>query len=272
MRAALAISLLLLCGAGSAQRVRFSSAGESEVVDKAIHPPATDRERAEQLKAWFQEAGCTGDALQSEPVAGAEIPNIICELKGKSPDAIVIGAHYDRPSSSARPFDDWSGAALLPSLYHCLGDQMRRSTIIFAAFADNGNQANGAEQIAGRLKQVSAMVNLDALGLSPSKIWTSRSDKDLVKKFMTMVYALKIPASQVDIDLAGSTDAQPFAARGIAQITIHSLTRQNLISREENKLNARNYYDSYRLLCGYAAYLDESTKDTKGPKNSRSSR
>lgn len=269
MRAALAISLLLLCGAGSAQRVRFSSAGESEVVDKAIHPPATDQERAEQLKAWFQEAGCAGDALQSEPVPGAEGPNIVCELKGQSSDAILIGAHYDRPASPARPFDDWSGAALLPSLYHCLSDQKRRNTIIFAAFADTGNQTKGAEQIAGRLNHVSAMVNLDALGLSPSKIWTSHSDKELVKDFMAMVYALKIPASQIDIDLAGSTDAQPFAARGVPQITIHSLTRQNLLSRAENKFNAGNYYNSYRLICGYAAYLDARTKQGKKARSSR---
>lgn len=256
--------MLLVCGAGSAQRVRFSSAGESEVVDKAIHAPATDRERAEQLKTWFQEAGCAGDALHIETVPGAQVPDIICELKGKGSDAIVIGAHYDSPSSAARPFDDWSGAALLPSLYHCLSDQQRRSTIIFAAFSDSDNQARGAEEFAGHAKGVSAMVNLDALGLSPPKIWTSHSDKSLVKAFMTMVYALKIPASQVDIDLAGSSDSQPFAARGIPQITIHSLTRQNLISRAENKLNARNYYGAYRLLCGYVAYLDEK-KNEKRP-------
>ncbi|HKW76505.1 MAG TPA: M28 family peptidase [Terriglobales bacterium] len=261
MRAALAISLLLLCGAGSAQKVRFSSAGETEVVSKAIHPPASNQERAEQLKAWFEDAGCAGNALHTEPVDGAQSPNIICELKGKSSDTIVIGAHYDLPSSPARPFDDWSGAALLASLYHCLSDQTRRHTIIFAAFADNGNHAQGAEELAGRLKNVSAMLNLDALGLSPPKVWTSHSDKQLVQEFMTMVYALKIPASQVDIDLAGSTDSQPFAARGVPEITVHSLTRQNLLSRAENKLNARNYYNAYRLLCGYVAYLGEKRDD-----------
>jgi hypothetical protein len=263
MRAAFAISLLLLCGAGSAQKVRFSSAGETEVVSKAIHPPATNQERAAQLKTWFEEAGCAGNALRVEPVEAAQGPNVICELKGKSSDAIVIGAHYDLPSSAARPFDDWSGAALLPNLYHCLSDQARRHTIIFAAFADSGNRPQGAEELAGHLKNVKAMVNLDALGLSPPKIWSSNSDKELVKEFMTMVYALKIPASQVDIDLAGSTDSQPFAARSIPEITVHSLTRQNLLSRTENKLNARNYYNTYRLLCGYVAYLDERTKDNK---------
>ena len=263
MRAALAISLLLLCGAGSAQKVRFSSAGETEVVSKAIHPPATDQERAEQLKNWFEEAGCAGNALRTEPVDGAKGPNIICELKGKSSEVLVIGAHYDLPSSAARPFDDWSGAALLANLYHCLSDRTRHHTIIFAALADTGNHAKGAEELAGHLNNVSAMVNLDAMGLSPPKVWSSNSNKQLVKEFMTMVYALKIPASQVDIELAGATDSQPFAARGIPEITVHSLTRQNLLSRAENKLNARNYYNAYRLVCGYVAYLDEKRNENR---------
>lgn len=266
MRASLAISVLLLWGLGSAQKVRFSSAGESDVVAKANHAPLTDSERAEQIKAWFQEAGCRGEALRTEAVPGAGGPTIVCELKSKASDAIVIAAHYDRPSSPARPFDDWSGAALLPSLYHCLSDRARHHTIVFAAFADHGNQVAGAEEFAASLNtqnasRVGMMINLDALGLSPPKIWTSHSDKNLVKDLMTMVYALKIPASQVDIDLAGNTDSQPFAARGIPQITVHSLTRQNLLSRTENKFSPRNYYNSYRLLCGYVAYMDEKAKD-----------
>lgn len=264
MRAALAISLLLLCGAGSAQKVRFSSAGETEVVSKAIHPPATNQERAEQLKTWFQEAGCAGDSLRTDSVDGTQGPNILCELKGKSSDVIVVGAHYDLPSSAARPFDDWSGAALLANLYHCLRDQGRRHTMIFAAFSDSGNHAQGAEELASHLKNVSVMVNLDAMGLSPPKVWSSNSDKQLVKEFMTMVYALKIPASQVDIDLAGSTDSQPFAARGIPEITVHSLTRLNLLSRSGNRLNPRNYYNAYRLVCGYLAYLDGKDQRTRG--------
>jgi Peptidase family M28 len=251
---------MLLCAAGFAQKVRFSAAGEPEVVSKANHAPATDAARAEQLKTWFQQAGCSGPALQTEAFVGADAPNVICELKGKSPEVMVIAAHYDRPSSSARPFDDWTGAALLANLYHCLSDQDRHHTIVFAALADRGNGTQGAEELARHLKNVRVMINLDTLGLSPPKIWTSHSNKLLVQAFITMVYALKIPASQVDIDLAGSTDSQPFASRGIPQITIHSLTRQNLITRGENKFSPTNYYSTYRLLCGYVAFLDGAIK------------
>ena len=72
------------------------------------------------------------------------------------------------------------------------------------------------------------MINLDALGLSPTKVWTAHSDKDLVHSLIVMVYALKLSASQIDIAAAGTTDSDPFAAHHIPQITIHSLTQQNV--------------------------------------------
>ncbi len=49
------------------------------------------------------------------------------------------------------------------------------------------------------------MVNVDALGFSPTKVWTGHSDKDLVHALIIMVYALKLPASQIDIAALGHT-------------------------------------------------------------------
>jgi hypothetical protein len=264
MRAAVVLSVLLLWGGGLAQKIGFRSAGKSEVVEKADHAPPSNQERARRIRTWLQEAGCNGAALRTTPVNG-DGPNIVCELPGKSADRIVVGAHYDLPSSPARPFDDWSGAALLPSLFQCVNDRKRRHTIVFVAFADHGNNVSGAEEFAAHETSehgppVRTMVNLDALGLSPTKVWTSHSDKHLLQAFMDLVYVLKLPASQVDIDAAGNTDSEPFATRNIPQITIHSLTRQNLLSRAENQLNPDNYYKSYRLLCGYIAALDGSVK------------
>ncbi len=103
------------------------------------------------------------------------------------------------------------------------------------------------------------MVNIDALGLSPTKVWAAHSDKDLVHDLIVMVYALKLPASQIDIATAGNTDSDPFAARHIPQITIHSLTKQN-VDGTTTQFRPNNYYDTYRLLCGYLAYLDRTLK------------
>jgi hypothetical protein len=75
-----------------------------------------------------------------------------------------------------------------------------------------------------------------------------------------MVYALKLSASQIDIAAAGATDSDPFAARHIPQITIHSLTQQNVTTGATTQFRPGNYYDTYRLLCGYLAYLDQTLK------------
>jgi hypothetical protein len=262
---ALAILIVGLCGSCAAQKVRFSPATESEVLQRAKSIPESDQARARQLAEWFREAGCKGNLLSEEKVEGSDSPDIICRMKGKSEESIIVGAHYDRASSAHRPFDDWSGALLLPSLYQCLRTRRRRHTIIFVAFADHGDQPAGAEAFLNHLspaelKGVSAMINLDTLGLSPTKVWSDHSDKELVKGLMTMVYATKIPASQIDIARAGNSDSEPFLARHVPQITIHSLTQANLKSGKATPFEPSSFYDSYRLICGFVAYLDENHK------------
>lgn len=230
---------------------------------KAI--PESNQDRAARLKELFSQAGCNGSALMEQKVQGAEAPNIVCRLGKDEGDTVIVGAHYDRNSSPLRPLDNWSGAALLPALYHSLRERKRSHCFIFVAFADNGNDPSGAESFArdlshSQLDRAEAMVNIDALGLSPTKVWAAHSDKELVKALMVMVYAQKLPASQIDIAAAGNTDSDPFALRRIPQITIHSLTQQNVVSGATTQFRPNNYYDTYRLLCGYLAYLDQILK------------
>jgi Peptidase family M28 len=263
--AALAILVVGLCGFCAAQKVRFSPASRSEVLQRAKNTPTSDQERARLLIEWFRQAGCKGNLLTEQKVDGTEIPNIICRMKGKSNDTIVVGAHYDRVISPQRPFDNWTGSLLLPTLYQCLRTRRRRHTILFVAFADNRSQVSGAETFVNQLSpselgEVKAMVNLDALGLSPTKVWSDHSDKELVQSVMTMVYAMKIPASQIDIGGAGKSDSDPFLARKIPQITIHSLTQANLIAGRATAFEPSAFFDSYRLICGFLAYIDENRK------------
>lgn len=261
--AALAILVLGLCGSCAAQKVRFSPADKADILQRARSNPQTDQLRQEQLLAWFTQAGCRG-ALLSKQEVDTGLPNIICRMRGKTQDTIVIGAHYDHAASPRRPFDNWTGVLLLPSLYQCLRTRKRRHTMIFVAFADHGDQLTGAEAFISHLSpaelsHVTAMINLDALGLSPTKVWSGHSDNDLVQGVMKMVYAMEIPASQVDIGFAGKSDSEPFRSRNIPQITLHSLTQANLAGKE-TPFRPAAFYDSYRLICGYIAYLDETQR------------
>jgi hypothetical protein len=83
--------------------------------------------------------------------------------------------------------------------------------------------------------------------------------------------------SQVDLAGAVHVDSEPFASRQIPQITIHSLTHdivaaiqpqeQPLVAapstdfaRVETGFRSDRYYNSYRLISGYLAFLDETLK------------
>jgi hypothetical protein len=263
--AALSVFIAGMCAAGGAQKVQFLPENKAEIVQRSKEMPATDAERAARIKEMFADAGCNGALLREQPLDAADAPNVICELRGEGNEVVIVGAHYDRISSTGRPIDNWSGASLLPALYRCLHGKRRRHTFIFVAFADKGVELAGAEFFAGHMSPVDirrteAMVNLDVLGLSPTKIWTGHSNKDLVHDLLVMAYALKLPASQIDREAAGSSDSEPFASRQIPQITMHSLTQENLANSATTPFRPNNYYDTYCLLCGYLAYLDTILK------------
>src|ERR1700732_5062395 len=266
-RKALSVQVLIviLCGASLAQRVQFTPAEKAAVLERMKAIPETNAARASRLKELFNSAGCNGNSLTEQKVDGAETPNIICRLGTGHGDTVIVGAHYERVSSAQRPLDNWSGAAILPALFQSLRNRKRSHSFIFVAFADNGANPVGADFFVHQLSNMQldhaeAMINVDALGLSPTKVWTAHSDKELVHSLIIMVYALKLSASQIDIAAVGNSDSDPFAARHIPQITIHSLTQQNVATGATTQFRPNNYYDTYRLLCGYLAYLDQSLK------------
>lgn len=259
--AILAIIMLEICGLCWGQKVRFNPASEAEVVDRARKAPPDDHARAQHIKALFRETGCT--AVREQNVEGLPEPNIICELHGDASRTIIVGAHYEAPAMPGS-IDNWSAAAALPGLYQCLKGAKRNHRILFVAFADRAGQAAGAEYFAAHLsdeelRDTQAMINLDVLGLSPTKVWASHADKDLLHSLVIMVYTLKLPVSRVEIH-DEADDSEPFAARNIPQITLHSLTRQHLEGTAAMQFRPANYYDSYRLICGYIAYLDKTLK------------
>lgn len=264
-----AFLILLLLAACLAQKLRFSPVEKSIVLDRATNIPSEGQERLARLKQLFMESGCLTVTEQSVP--SSEMPNLICRYVGESDETVVVGANYAQVSP-----DNWAGASLLPSLYQSLASRKRRHTFVFVAFADQKRTSTGAQFFAGHMtnvevKHTEAMIDLDSLGLSPTKFWAAHSDKDLVKALVVVMYALKLPASQVDIAKAGEADSEPFASRNIPRITLHSLTREAviLVHNQQDvgqKFRPNNYYDSYHLISGYLAYLDETLKSRANSK------
>jgi len=165
--------------------------------------------------------------------------------------------------------DNWSGASLLPSLYEAIKIEPRKHTYIFIGFTDEERGEVGShfyvlqmtpEQVAA----TAAMVNMDTLGLAQTEVWASHSDKRLSGAIDYVGKQLNIPVRAVNVERVGSTDSEQFAARGIPSITIHSLTQETwnahiLHTSRDNfyAMNLNNYYQTYRLLSAYVAFLDQ---------------
>src|SRR5207244_9614657 len=102
------------------------------------------------------------------------------------------------------------------------------------------------------------------LGLAPAKIWSSRADKHLAGVFAAIAKQLNVKVTGVSVDQIGSSDSEQFRERKIASITIHSLTQETwnarILHTTKDRLSAMrldDYYQTYRLLAAYVAYLDQ---------------
>ena len=193
-------------------------------------------------------------------------PNVICRLQGETNEEIIVGAHYDKVREGTGTIDNWSGASLLASLYAGLAGRKRHHTFVFVAFTGEEEGLVGSEFFVKHMSKeevanTRAMINMDTLGLSYTRIWVHRADKYLVRAMRVVAGSLKLPVGEVDVEEMATTDSESFAARRIPRMTIHSLTQEKLSvlhSSEDTfeELRPDDYYDTYHLMEAYLAYLD----------------
>jgi aminopeptidase-like protein len=252
-----------------AANVRYSPASRQVVEERLGKYAGDNKQREATLKQMFADAGCDDQHLSEQSVKGSKLPNIVCLLPGTSDKVILVGAHYDRVSEGDGVVDNWSGASLLPSLYEAVKSEAREHTYIFVAFTDEekgevGSRFYARQMTKEQVTATDAMVNMDTLGLAPTEVWTSHSDKRLTNALVNIAKRLNVPITGVDVEQVGSTDAEQFAERKIPRITIHSLTQEtwnaHILHTSKDKISAMrldDYYETYRLLAAYVAFLDQ---------------
>ncbi len=72
----------------------------------------------------------------------------------------------------------------------------------------------------------------------------------------------KMPLSVVNVHLVGRSDSDSFQDRHVPTLNIHSLTNETfpILHTRRDRMEAiqlDDYYDSYRLMSIYLAYLDQ---------------
>jgi Zn-dependent M28 family amino/carboxypeptidase len=257
-----ALALLFCLHAASAD-LKYKLLPQDTLIERLKAAPLKNPERARELEAMFRQAGCEPS---DQAVKGLKEPNVICIQPGSTDAVIVVGGHLDKVADGTGVVDDWSGASMLPSLYQSLAGQQRAHTFVFIGFAGEEEGLVGSQFYVKQLtpeqrKRIAAMVNLECLGVTPTKVWVSRSEPMLVRMLVATAQSQKLPLSGVNVEKVGTDDAQSFGNK-IPHITIHSLTQDTwpILHSDKDRFAAINkdfYYDSYRIIAGYLALLDQ---------------
>lgn len=260
-------TLTCVLGANAQINLRLESRG---VVEKRLKSFARDNQiREVVIRELFAPSGCGKANLSEQRVKFGLPPNVICVLPGETPEVIVVGAHTDKVMSAGDGVvDNWSGAALLPSLLFSLSAKTRHHTFVFVGFTAEETGMLGSAYYVDHLRpqaraKIAAMVNMDSLGLTSTKVWATHADKPMLDALASVALASKLPVSAVNVDNVGTTDSESFARYHIPRITLHSVTQETLpiLHSASDKLTAikmKDYYDSYKLIAEYLAYLDDT--------------
>jgi Zn-dependent M28 family amino/carboxypeptidase len=223
-------------------------------------------QRGDYLRQQMLTAGCTAANLKDDPVSHTNEPNVVCILPGKTDRQIIVGAHYDFVPEGRGIVDNWSGAALLPSLIESINNEPREHTFVFIAFTGEEKGMLGSKSYVSHLSKeqrqaITAMINIDTLGLSSTKVWATDSSRPLVNALFNVANMIHVPLGVVNVDNVGQSDNDSFRDAKVPEICIHSVTNETirvLHSRNDQlaAIHQEDYYDSYRLLSAYLAVID----------------
>ena len=265
--------ICLLVGRTPSEELRFQPLKRELIEERLKQVTFGNKKRSERLQTLFRESQCEGEHFEIQKVRGSDLGNIICLLPGASDSVIIVGAHFDHTNLGHGAVDNWSGAAMLPSLYQSMATEKRKHTYVFIGFTEEERGLIGSEYYARTLSpefrsKVRAMINLDALGLSTPAIWLSQGDARLAGLLKAVADGMKVPLIAVNVEQVASSDSVSFSKRNIPSLTIHSIRQETLsvIHSPRDTLSAiklDDYYQTYRLIAAYLVYLDSKLSEWK---------
>jgi hypothetical protein len=247
-------------------KIEFDPVSPDVIKTRLGSGPSANAERAAALHKMFEAAGCKGAMLADQEVKSARQPNVICTSAGTTSSTIVIGAHIDFLEGGQGVVENWSGASLLPSLYESLRNTPRKHKFVFVGFADREKGRRGSSFYLKSLKEedkggIKAMINLEALGLAPTRIDLEQCDKSLSQKIGSIAKSLNLSVMGANDPRISESDALPFFTAKIPVLSIHSFSgarRPSGIKDDLSAIHLDDYYSSYRLIAAYLVYLDQT--------------
>jgi hypothetical protein len=246
----------------------FTTLPQSKVQARLEHFSTKDPEREEILRGYFADAGCPASSLTEQKVNHAKLPNLICVFPGSTESEIIVGAHFDHASEGSGVVDNWSGAAMLPSLLESLASSPRKHKFVFIGFSGEESGLTGSDYYAKKMsdeevRETRIMVNIDCIGLGPISVWLTHSDKHFADMFYGMSKIVNFPLRVMNADLIADEDGSSFRKRNVPVLMLHSVDSDSIfiLHSPDDKLSAirmADYYKSYQLIAAYLAYLDST--------------
>ncbi len=221
--------------------------------------PRGNAARQSRLLEIFAEAGC--EQLEERAGGESELPHVVCILPGSGEGRILVSANFDAPIRRSS-HDNWTGAAMLPSLYRSLRVAERRHTYEFVGFADERpGQGSPADsfRVLERLPdeergRIDALVGLQGLRIDLPAVWEVRADPNLRLDLYSVSRSLDLPMRHVDFVV------RPGSGRRLQDSTRlrgpDTQVPSILIAVADHHVG--EYLDSFRLVAAYLSYLDQT--------------
>ncbi len=176
---------------------------------------------ADYIRAQWQAQGYEVRTL-GFMVEGREVANLEIELPGRSPELVVIGAHYDTCMGNPGADDNASGVAALLELSRLLAGASFDRTIRLVAFVNEeppyfrDDEAMGSRVYARGLREagheVSAMLSLESIGYY--------RDEPESQHYPAIIAALYPDAGNF-VAVVGKNGARPLVRRVVAELEAH---------------------------------------------------
>ena len=245
------------------QNGQVSVSTKEEIAGDVAAVPCKNSERLNAVQALFARMGARAEQVSIEKLDGVE--NVVVRKPGKTPETLVIGAHYDKTPDGCGAIDNWTGIVTLAHIYRSLKDVPLQKSLIFIAFGKEENGLLGSKAWVRAIKQEDAgqycaMVNIDSLGMAAPQVLQNLSSKTLVNRAADLAQRMKMPFSKFSIRGAGA-DSESFIAKKIPALTISAIadgweTVLHTSKDQAAKVNPDSLYLGYRLALALIAELN----------------
>ena len=261
------------------------------VVEERLNtPPGTGLERLRKLRAQFEAAVCTRGHLSEQAIPRQDLPNVMCNLPGKEPGTIVVGAPIDFDAVGAADESQWATLELLPLLAESVGAVQHRLSLTFVAFTGHNHGLRGSSEYVKQLTEsqrrgIRAMISLEDMGRTPPVYALAQEDLQLANwltlssnSLQLRSIPMEITARSVDAPLINNRpvfnpdeyllDATAFQRLHVPAIALRSAPLSMVPAMRQagawQGYSSGKFFDldiyeqTYNQLCVYLLYLDSN--------------